>query len=341
MVGESENLNLELGPNLGNRLVRRYSVLFALAALLIAMAFGSPSFLSLKNFVNVLSQWSPVGIMAVGTTYVVLAGGFDLSVASGFRLCAVIAAAVAANGVPPALCFLAAIAVGTMIGLVNGLIVVGLRVNPFIATLGSGFMLFGAPHMIVESPYIIVRQPGYGVLGTGSWLGMPYAGLCLILFLVLGGIVLSRTSYGQWVYAVGGNPAVSRLFGIRVGLVRASTYMISGFCMGAAAAISFSQLSYSASDQDPALIFDVIVAVVVGGTSLRGGFGSAWRTAGGLAILATLQNGLNLLQVNTVAQYIVKGFIIIGAIALDEWTRRVGASFDRSARVPRSVRLRN
>jgi ribose transport system permease protein len=139
----------------------------------------------------------------------------------------------------------------------------------------------------------------------------------LIGFLVVGQVVLARTYYGQQIYAVGGNSEASRLFGIRVNLVRASTYVLSGLCMGVAAIISTSQLSYSASEQDPALIFDVIVSVIVGGTSLTGGFGSIWRTAGGLAILATLQNGLNLLEVNTFSQYIVKGCIIVLALGFD------------------------
>jgi len=172
----------------------------------------------------------------------------------------------------------------------------------------------------------MVRQPGFDALGAGGFLGVPNPAICLIAFIVLAGVLLGKTPYGQSLYAVGGNPEVSRLFGIRVRLISASTYIFSGLCMGTAAAFSTSRLSYSASDQDPGLLFDVIVAVVIGGTSLSGGFGSIWRTALGLAILATLQNGLNLLQMNTVAQYIIKGFIIIGALAFDAWGRRFDAT---------------
>jgi ribose transport system permease protein len=311
---------------------RRYGVLVALAALLVAMAIGSPSFLSLHNFFNILSQWTPVGIMAVGATYVILAGGFDLSAASGFALCAVITAVLANRGWSPEIDFLAALLAGVAIGAANAVLVVGLRINPFIATLGSGFVLSGVPFILVENPFIMVQQPGFDTLGAGSWYGIPYAGMALVGFLAIGGIVLAKTSYGQWVYAVGGNPEASRLFGIRVGLVIATTYVFSGFCMGGAAAVSTSQLSYSASQQDPALIFDVIVAVVVGGTSLSGGFGSIWRTAAGLGILATLQNGLNLLEINTFSQYIVKGFIILGALGFDVWMGWLAASAERRTR---------
>jgi ribose transport system permease protein len=312
---------------------RRFGVLFVLAALLIAMGIGSPLFLRPHNLFNILSQWTPVGIMAVGATYVILAGGFDLSAAAGFALCAVVAAALATKGWPPEIDFLAALAVGVVIGAVNAFLVVGLKVNPFIATLGSAFILSGVPFIIVENPFIMVQQPGFDTLGAGSWHGIPYSGMVLIAFLVFGGIVLAKTPYGQSVYAVGGNPEASRLFGIRVGLVVATTYVFSGFCMGGAAAVSTSQLSYSASQQDPGLIFDVIVAVIVGGTSLSGGFGSMWRTAVGLGILATLQNGLNLLDVNTVSQYVVKGLIIVGALGLDVWMRWLSASAERRAQM--------
>jgi ribose transport system permease protein len=312
-------------------LFRRYGVLLALSALIMTMAVASPAFLSASNFVNVLSQWTPVGIMAVGMTYVILAGGFDLSVASGFALCAVVAAALAREGYPPALAFSAAILTGIIIGAFNGLLVVVLEINPFIATLASGFVLSSLPFVIVENPFILVDQEGFDSLGTGAWLGFPYSGMILIGFLVLGGIALAKTPYGQMIYAVGGNPEASRLFGIRVGLISATTYVISGLCMGAAAVVATSQLSYSASEQDPALVFDVIVAVIVGGTSLSGGFGAIWRTAAGLGILATLQNGLNLLGVSTFTQYIVKGIIIVAALGLDVWVRWLGAAGERRA----------
>jgi ribose/xylose/arabinose/galactoside ABC-type transport system permease subunit len=134
-------------------------------------------------------------------------------------------------------------------------------------------------------------------------------------------IRLAKTQYGHLLYAVGGNVEISLLFGIPVRLVVSSTYVFSGLCVGTAASLATSQLSYSASDQDPVLVFDVIVAVVVGGTSLAGGIGSMWQTAVGLAILAVLQNGLNSLDISTFYQYIIKGCLIIGAVSLDVWIR--------------------
>lgn len=318
-------------------LLRRYGIVLAFLMLVIAVAIGSPSFLGLQNLLNIVVQWTPAGILAVGATFVILAGGFDLSAASGFALCTVVAAILATNGIPVSLSFLVAILVGVGIGVVNAILIVALKINPFIATLASGFALAGAPFILVENPFIMVSEDGFDTLGTGHWLGIPYSGLVLLAFFVIGDVLLSRTPYGQSIYSIGGNPEASHLFGIRVGLVTASTYVVSGLSMGVAAIVSASQLSYSASEQDPALIFDVIVSVVVGGTSLAGGYGAMWRTAIGLATLATLQNGLNLLQVDSSSQYIVKGFIIIVALGFDVWMRSLAQSSERSARRPQST----
>jgi ribose transport system permease protein len=323
-------------------MVRRYGVVVALLLLLAILGLASPNFFRATNFANILAQWAPVGVMAVGTTYVILAGGFDLSVAAGFAFCAVVAAALGQAEIAPGLAFLAAIVVGLVIGLVNAILVVGLRINPFVATLATGFVLNSLPFVIFDSPFIEVDEPGFDALGTGAWLGIPYTGLVLVGFLVVSGVVLAKTQYGHFLYAVGGNADVSRLFGIPVGRVVSSTYIFSGLCVGIAASLATSQLSYSASDQDPVLVFDVIVAVVVGGTSLTGGIGSMWRTAVGLAILAVMQNGLNLLDISTFYQYIIKGWLIIGAVSLDVLVRWLSGvrRLDGAALIRRLIRPR-
>ncbi len=196
--------------------VRRYGIVAGLLVLLVILWVASPTFFRATNFANILAQWAPVGIMSVGTTYVILAGGFDLSVAAGFAFCAVVAAALAQAGVPASLSFLAAIGAGVVIGLVNAVLVVGLRINPFAATLASGFVLTSLPYLIVKSPFIEVDQPGFDVLGTGAWHGLPYTGLVLIGFLVAFGVILAKTQYGHFLYAVGGNAEISGLFGIPV-----------------------------------------------------------------------------------------------------------------------------
>ena len=308
----------------GRDLFRTYGIVIAFVILVGIVAWGNPAFLSSANVFNMLSQWAPAGIMAVGMTYVILTGGFDLSIASGYSLCAVTAAALGQH-VDPALAYLAAIAVGTVLGLVNGLLVAGANINPFITTVGTGFVMAGVTLVLTENAAFVVSDEAFATLGAGRWHGFPFSGMMLIGFLVIGGVALARTVYGQAVYAVGGNPEASRLSGIRVRTVVGSTYVLSGACVGIAGVITASQLNSAQASIDPAIVFDVLTIVVVGGTSLGGGFGSMWRTAVGIGIIATIANGFVLLNINPFYQDIIKGSIIVGALALDVFARRLAA----------------
>ena len=308
----------------GAATLRTYGILVALIILLMIVFAGNPAFLSEGNIFNMLSQWAPAGIMAVGMTYVILTGGFDLSVASGYSLCAVTAAA-AGQHVDPALAYLAALGAGFAIGLLNAVLVVGVNINPFITTVGTGFILGGVTFVVTGNAAFIVDDPDFGIIGYERWHGFPFSGMLLLAFLLIGGLVLAKTVYGETVYAVGGNREASRLSGIRVRTVIGSTYVLSGVCMGMAGILTASQLNSAQANLDPAIIFDVLTIVVVGGTSLAGGFGSMWRTAVGLGIIATISNGFILLDISVFYQDIIKGSIIVGALALDVLARRLAA----------------
>jgi ribose transport system permease protein len=153
--------------------------------------------------------------------------------------------------------------------------------------------------------------------------------MILVFFFLVGAVWLARSVYGQSIYAVGGNAEASRLSGIRVKTIVASTYVFSGLCVGVAGIITASQLNSAQANIDPNIVFDVITIVVVGGTSLAGGSGSMWRSAVGLGIIATISNGFNLANVNPFYQDIVKGAIIVGALALDVYGRRLMRGSER------------
>jgi ribose transport system permease protein len=303
-------------------LIRVYGIVLTLVILVGVVATGNPAFVSSTNLLNMSSQWAPAGIMAIGMTFVILTGGFDLSVASAYSLCAVVAAAVGQSA-PPGVAFLAAIACGLAIGLVNGLLVAVVRINPFITTVGTGFVITGITLVMTQNAAFTVDNPAFGDFGTGHWLGLPYSGMLLVALLVLFGGVLARTVYGEAVYAVGGNYEASRLSGIRVRAVVASTYVLLGGCVGLAGCITASQLTSAQANLDPGIIFDVLTIVVVGGTSLAGGTGAMWRTAVGLGIIATISNGFILLDISPYYQAIVKGTIIVAALALDTGLTRL------------------
>jgi ribose transport system permease protein len=310
---------------------RAYGIVLAFVLLVAVVAATSPGFATQTNIFNLFSQWAPAGIMAVAMTFVILAGGFDLSIANGFSLCAVTAAAVGRTEAP-AVAFLAALAVGLAIGLVNGALIEGAKINPFITTVGTGFILNGIALVATGNIAYTVDDPGFGTIGAGRWHGFPYSGMILVACLVAGGLVLARTVYGQSIYAVGGNAEASRLSGIRVGATVGSTYVLSGLAMGVAGVIAASQLNSAQANINPNIVFDVITIVVVGGTSLGGGSGSMWRTAVGLAIIATISNAFSLADVNPFYQDIVKGCIIVGALAFDVYARRTARARGRRTR---------
>lgn len=314
------------GGRSAGRLLQTYGIAGALLVLVVLVAIGDPKFLAPANLVNMLGQWAPAGIMAVAMTYVVIARGFDLSIASGFSFCAIVAASAAVAGHPNAIAFGAAIGAGLAIGLFNGLLVAGLAINPFIATVGTGFILLGLDIIMTPNAYITVDSPGFDSIGSGSFLGIPVKGLILVAFLVAGEFVLQRTRFGQSLYAVGGNPEAARLSGLRVRTLTCLTYVLLGFATGIAGLLAASQLSSAQARMEPTIVFDVIAIVVLGGTSLAGGSGAIWRTAVGLAIIATISNGFTLLGLNPFYQSIVKGSVILAAVALEGWAQRAAAA---------------
>jgi ribose transport system permease protein len=298
-------------------LLKAYGIVLALLLLFTIVTIGNPAFVSPRNIFNMLSQWSPAGIMAIGMTLVILTGGFDLSIAASYSLCAVIAAWLGMS-FAPIIAFAGAIAAGLVIGAVNGFLVAFLRINAFITTVGTGFIITGITLVVTQNAAFMVSNDAFGILGAGRWNGFPYSGMLLIAFFVVFSFILTRTIYGECIYAVGGNFEASRLSGIRVRAVVASTYVILGGCAGIAGCIAASQLSSAQANLDPAIIFDVLTIVVVGGTSLSGGTGALWRTAVGLGIIATISNGFVLLDISPYFQSIIKGTIIVAALALDK-----------------------
>jgi len=306
----------------GIELVRTYGIVVAFAILVAAVASQNSVFVSRDNLLNISSQWAPAGVMAAGLTFVLIAGGIDLSIAANFNLCAVLAAAIGQHN-DPGIAFLAALGLGTGIGLVNALIVTITGIDSFIATLGVSFALASISQILTGNvPYYVDRED-FLSLGAGSWHTIPYAGMVMFGTFILLGIVLARGVYGQKIYAIGGNREASRLAGLRVQTLYGSTFVLTGFCCGLGGILSASQLGTAQYNIDPGILFDVVTMVVLGGTSLLGGYGAMWRTAIGWAFIASIGNAFNILNVNSSYQNLVKGLVLIGALAIDVYVRRL------------------
>jgi ribose transport system permease protein len=297
---------------------------FGTVWLLIAMALGAqvvyPGFLAWGNIQNVLAQNSQVGIVAVGMTLVMIAGGFDLSAGAVYAGASVFFAEFA-HAMPVPLALSLVVVIGMAAGAVNGALITRVKVNPFVATLGTSSVFSGLAFLHSHSAPVLNDDPGFGWLGQSDLAGLPVCVWLAVVVFVAGGVTLSRTVYGRSLYAVGGNSEASRLAGLRVDLLRASTYVAVGGCAALGGCIAASRLSVGQADIGASISLEAIAAVVIGGTSLLGGEGAVWRTAVGLLVIAFITNVCESRGLDINVESVLTGVIIIGAVGLDACTR--------------------
>ena len=293
--------------------------LITLVVLCVVISFIAPQFLSALNLSNVLVQAAVMTVISMGMTFVILAGGFDLSVGSIVALAGCIAAAVMLKaGIVPGV--LAGVAVGALVGLVNGLVITALRVNPFITTLGTMVLVRGVVFLFTGGAPIpsesTLPQP-FLDFGVVRLLGIHYlvwvpAALVLVL-----SWILANTPYGRRVYATGGNREAAYFSGINVNRVVTSTYVWSGALAGLAGVMLASRLQSGQPTAGEFYELTAIAAVVLGGAALHGGEGKLYKTVIGVFIMVVLGNGLNLMNVDSYWQRVAVGAVIILAAAAD------------------------
>jgi ribose transport system permease protein len=309
--------------SVGAQWVFRYGMVLALIALIVVTAILDPSFLQTNNLLNLLRQWAPPGLMAVGMTFVIISGGFDLSVGGTYAAAAVLSASLALQ-MPIPVAIALSVLMGAGIGLANGIVITRLDVNPFVATLGMGFIVTGMTEVLSNAMPMIVEDPRFQIFGGGDLWGIPIPGVLLIIALLVGGLVLARSVYGRYVYAIGGGDEASRLTGLRTRSVRTLAYVITGALAALAGCVIASQLGEGQGDIGRNVELGVITIVIVGGNAVSGGEGAMWRTATGIGILAILGNAFDHLQVSTFWQEVIEGLIVITALAIDAYGKRRG-----------------
>jgi len=299
----------------------RHATLIALVVLFLLSAVSSPYFLKSRNLLNILRQVSYTGTIALGMTFVIIAGGIDLSVGSMTALVGGLSILVlnAAGGTAGAivLAILAGLLFGCAAGAVNGLIVTRGRIAPFIATLGTMSIFRSLTLYFVDAGEYRSMSEAYQVIGSGLFLGVPIpAWIFLILALFLH-LVLNNTGYGRYVCAVGANEQVARYSAIKVNRIKFISYLITGLTVGITSIMLSSRLnSVSSSNAGVSYELDAIAAVVIGGTSMAGGSGTIAGTVMGAIILGIINNMLNMLGVSPYLQGTVKGCVIILAVLL-------------------------
>ena len=293
-----------------------------LAILMAIFSTLSDQFLTWDNMQNVTRSTSSVVIVGSAVTLVMIARGLDLSVGSVLAACGVLAALIASGGMNLWLSYTIAILLGTAFGAFNGLLVVGFKVTPIIATLGTLNIARGMAYLITPSAILVGLPAEWSALGTSSFKGIPLPVIIAAVVVLFFGWLLGRTVFGRHVYAIGGNEETARLSGVNVRLVLFLVYLMSGISAGLAAVVLTSRLGAGDPNIGIGFEFQVIVAVVLGGTSLAGGEGRIAGTVVGALIVGFLGNGLNLVGVEPFWQYVAQGVALIVAVILDRLARR-------------------
>ncbi len=290
------------------------------------LSLASPHFLTRQNLSSVARQTAVINIMALGMTMVMIAGGIDLSVGAMLAFCSLLGTMTLQAGWAQPLAVLVAAACGLAWGAANGLMTTKLRVTPFIVTLGTLGIIRGLTLLISKG------LPVVGLPASFSWLGEGHLGVVLpvpLVVLALAALVvyflLMHTRLGRYAYAIGSNPEAARYAGVRVDAYTVAVYAASGLLVGVASMIEASRLMTGQPTAGEGYELKTIAAVVIGGGSLRGGEGTVAGTLVGGFIMGLLSNGSNLLGISPFLQQVIIGSVIILAVAVDEWRKRVSA----------------
>jgi ribose transport system permease protein len=288
-------------------------------------SYNWPTFLKTENLLNVSDQIAVIAVLAIGMTMVIITAGIDLSVGSLIALSTVIAAWLIVNvsgGVDAGTGGLVMASMGALlvcgaVGLATGVLVSRFRIPPFIVTLAVMLMASGTAYTIAKGTSIYDLPESFMWLGRGTWGGIPVSVILMLLLYLVAHIVMSKTTLGRHIYAVGGNPEAARLSGVPVNRILILVYVVGGLLAGVGGVILASQLNSGSPTYGQMYELKTIAAVVVGGTSLMGGRGKMFGTLIGAFIIGTIENGMNLMGIEPYTQKIVLGFVILAAVWLD------------------------
>lgn len=295
------------------------AVLLVFYAALIALFTSlSPFFLSFANVASIGTNMAFIGLMAAAGTPLIIAGELDLSVAAVAGMAGTIVALLNTFGLDIwAACFIALL-FGGLLGAINGVIVTKGGLNPFIVTLATMSVVTGLSLVLTGGLTQPLFIPAFNWLGSGRLFGVPFPLLLMVAVFIGFWLALSRTAFGRYVYATGGNLEASRLLGIKVDRVRFLLYVVSGLSGALAGIILAAMLGAAAPDAAGSSLLTIIAAIILGGTSLFGGRGSVWGTFIAVLILGTLNNGLTLLDVSSFWQQVTRGLVLLAAVGLDQ-----------------------
>jgi ribose transport system permease protein len=305
------------------RLFQRAGILIPFLIAFVVLAVISPPFLRVGNLTNILDQQAGIIIVACAGAFVLIAGGIDLSIGAIYGLAGAVALTTATSVSTP-VGIVAGLVVGLIVGLVNGLIVTRFRINPLIGTLAMSFVVSGIAAIVTKGNLVVaLDRLDFQAFAATEIVGISSAAWMMIATAIVAMILLSRTTFGRYVYATGGNSEAARLGGVRVNAIRVSTYALSGTAAALAGILDASRVLSAQATGGQFLTFTVLTGIIVGGTSILGGEGTIGRTVLGCLFVALIANGFNLLGFDPFYQQVTLGVILLLAVGVDAWSRRM------------------
>jgi ribose/xylose/arabinose/galactoside ABC-type transport system permease subunit len=303
----------------------QYGLLVVILFLMMIMSIVQPAFMTSGNLLNILKQISVNGMLALGVSFVIMSGGIDLSIGSNVMLATLAAGSIVINhpDEPVYIIFaiVAALAVCTVFGLLNGIFVAFFRMPPFIVTMGFMSIIRGVGYLYCNGQPYVLKAPYYRFIGQGNVLGIPFPALLLVVAIIIFYYLLNWTKFGRYILAVGGNENAALTSGVNTKKTKMLVYGLCGLMGGVGGLILGSRLNAGNPTLGQSYEMDAIAAVVIGGASLDGGIGTMLGTVLGIVTIGLISNALNLLGVSSYLQMVFQGVIILAAVLMDVRTK--------------------
>lgn len=300
-----------------------YGIVIILLFLILFFSLTANFFFTISTFLTILRQVSITGIISIGMAYVILTGGIDLSVGSIAGVSAVTAALFMLNGIPIFATCIITLVIALIYGIVSGLLISKLKMPPLIATLGMMTALRGIAFIITDGLPVFGFNKTYSNFAKGTFLGIPYMVLLLLVVFLVAKFILDKTTFGRYVYGIGGNAEATRLSGINTDKITVMVYSLNGFLAGVAGLVLLSRTNSGQPSAGTNYEMDAITAVVLGGVSLNGGEGKLSLVMVGVLIMGILSTGMLMCNINDYVQQLVKGLVLLGAVAFSNISHSV------------------
>jgi ribose transport system permease protein len=300
------------------QILKKFSTWIILLVLIVLFSVASDNFLKVSNILNVLRQISVLGILTCGMTFVIISGGMDLTVGAYLGLTGVVVAKLMGTaGLPIPVAIVLTVLIITLFGLLTGCLIVSLNVSAIVITLGMMTVIRGLAYIISGGLPVYDLPESVVNFGQGYIFGIPIPVIVMLVIVVIMALILKYSYFGRYIYAIGGNVEAAKLAGVAVGKITASLYAISAFLAAIAGIVLAGRISSGAPASGTGTEMDVVTAVVIGGVSVNGGKGTMVGAFLGAVIIGILSNGLTILNIGEYYQQVVKGVVLILAVAFD------------------------